>query len=65
MRTLLFDSDSAYEIGYRYGGHFGPIFANYFLSQNAAIKGGTVAGLPLNLKTLGIGNGLTVRVPFL
>ncbi|KAJ6549989.1 serine carboxypeptidase [Mycena capillaripes] len=42
-----------------YGGHFGPIFANYFLSQNVAIKAGTVTGLPLNLKTLGIGNGLT------
>jgi carboxypeptidase C (cathepsin A) len=43
----------------RYGGHFGPIFASYFLSQNAAIKAGTATGANLNLKTLGIGNGLT------
>ncbi|KAJ7138626.1 alpha/beta-hydrolase [Mycena filopes] len=42
-----------------YGGHFGPAFASYFLSQNAAIAAGTATGLPLHLKTLGIGNGLT------
>jgi carboxypeptidase C (cathepsin A) len=40
-----------------YGGHFGPIFAAYFLQQNAAIRLGKVKGLPINLKTLGIGNG--------
>jgi carboxypeptidase C (cathepsin A) len=45
----------------RYGGHYGPNFASYFLSQNAAIAAGTATGLTLNLKTLGIGNGLTVR----
>jgi hypothetical protein len=33
----------------------------YFLQQNAAIKYGTVTGVPINLKVLGIGNGLTVR----
>ncbi|KAJ7634047.1 serine carboxypeptidase [Mycena rosella] len=42
-----------------YGGHYGPIFAKYFLDQNAAIAAGTATGLNLNLKTLGIGNGLT------
>ncbi|KAJ7339770.1 serine carboxypeptidase [Mycena albidolilacea] len=42
-----------------YGGHYGPNFASYFLSQNAAIAAGTATGLTLNLKTLGIGNGLT------
>ncbi|KAJ7733030.1 serine carboxypeptidase [Mycena metata] len=42
-----------------YGGHYGPAFASYFLSQNAAIAAGTATGLTLNLKTLGIGNGLT------
>ncbi|KAF7342668.1 Carboxypeptidase [Mycena sanguinolenta] len=42
-----------------YGGHYGPTFAAYFLSQNAAITAGTVSGLHLNLKTLGIGDGLT------
>ncbi|KAJ7677035.1 serine carboxypeptidase [Mycena polygramma] len=42
-----------------YGGHYGPIFANYFLTQNAAIKAGTATGVNLNLKILGVGNGLT------
>ncbi|KAK7045221.1 carboxypeptidase, partial [Favolaschia claudopus] len=42
-----------------YGGHYGPTFAAYFLSQNAAIAAGTVSGLTLNLKTLGVGDGLT------
>ncbi|KAJ7100440.1 serine carboxypeptidase [Mycena epipterygia] len=42
-----------------YGGHYGPTFASYFLSQNAAIKAGTATGVNLNLKVLGIGNGLT------
>ncbi|KAJ7452966.1 serine carboxypeptidase [Mycena galericulata] len=42
-----------------YGGHYGPTFAAYFLSQNAAIAAGTATGATLNLKTLGIGNGLT------
>ncbi|KAI0635994.1 serine carboxypeptidase [Trametes polyzona] len=42
-----------------YGGHFGPIFARYFLDQNAAITSGSAAGVPINLKVLGIGDGLT------
>ncbi|RDB15267.1 Carboxypeptidase S1 [Hypsizygus marmoreus] len=42
-----------------YGGHYGPAFAAHFLSQNAAIDAGTVSGLKLNLRVLGIGNGLT------
>ncbi|PFH50862.1 hypothetical protein AMATHDRAFT_75331 [Amanita thiersii Skay4041] len=42
-----------------YGGHYGPTFAAYFLSQNAAIDAGSVSGLKLNLQVLGIGNGLT------
>ncbi|KAF7367972.1 Carboxypeptidase [Mycena sanguinolenta] len=37
-----------------YGGHYGPAFAAHFLSQNAAN-----AGIKLNLKSLGIGNGMT------
>ncbi|KAJ7776290.1 serine carboxypeptidase [Mycena metata] len=45
-----------------YGGHYGPTFAAYFLSQNTAIGAGTVSGQHLNLKTLGIGNGLTVII---
>lgn len=32
----------------------------YFLSQNAAIAAGTISGLTLNLKVLGVGDGLTV-----
>ncbi|KAG6909963.1 hypothetical protein DXG01_014232 [Tephrocybe rancida] len=42
-----------------YGGHYGPIFAAHFLSQNANIASGSLQGTPLNLKVLGIGNGLT------
>ncbi|KAJ7932827.1 serine carboxypeptidase [Mycena leptocephala] len=42
-----------------YGGHYGPVFAAYFLSQNAAIAAGTLSGITLNLKTLGIGDGFT------
>ncbi|KAF8875302.1 serine carboxypeptidase [Infundibulicybe gibba] len=42
-----------------YGGHYGPTFAAYFLSQNAAITAGTVSGLQLNLKVLAVGDGLT------
>lgn len=46
----------------RYGGHYGPAFANFFLQQNAAIKAGTLKGTVINLKTLGVGNGLTVSL---
>ncbi|RDL36031.1 Carboxypeptidase [Venustampulla echinocandica] len=41
-----------------YGGHYGPAFASYFQSQNAAIKSGTVKGQNVNLVALGINNGL-------
>jgi hypothetical protein len=43
-----------------YGGKYGPTFAHHFLAQNAAIAGEKLDSIPLNLKTLGIGNGLTV-----
>jgi len=42
-----------------YGGHYGPTFAAYFLQQNAAIASGSVSGIPINLKVLGVGDGLT------
>ncbi|KAJ3502273.1 hypothetical protein NLJ89_g8961 [Agrocybe chaxingu] len=42
-----------------YGGHYGPTFAAYILSQNSAIAAGTISGIRLNLKVLGIGDGLT------
>ncbi|KAH9853362.1 serine carboxypeptidase [Lenzites betulinus] len=42
-----------------YGGHYGPTFAAYFLDQNAAIASGSISGLPINLKVLGVGDGLT------
>ncbi|EMD34742.1 hypothetical protein CERSUDRAFT_86172 [Gelatoporia subvermispora B] len=42
-----------------YGGHYGPTFAAYFLQQNAAIANGSISGLPINLKFLGVGDGLT------
>lgn len=32
----------------------------YFLSQNEAIASGEVEGIQLNLKTMGVGNGLVV-----
>lgn len=34
--------------------------ARYFLEQNAAIASGTITGVPINLKVLGVGDGLTV-----
>ncbi|PSR99103.1 carboxypeptidase-like protein S1 [Coniella lustricola] len=40
-----------------YGGHYGPEFASYFESQNAAIAAGTVDGETINLIALGINNG--------
>lgn len=40
-----------------YGGHYGPDFAKYFETQNAAIASGNVAGQPVKLVALGINNG--------
>lgn len=40
-----------------YGGHYGPEFASYIQSQNAAIASGTLAGEVINLKAMGINNG--------
>ena len=40
-----------------YGGHYGPQFASYFESQNAAVAAGTVSGLKIPLVALGINNG--------
>lgn len=46
-----------------YGGHYGPTFSAYFESQNALVDAGQGQGLlKINLKTLGIGNGLTVSI---
>ncbi|EGN97785.1 hypothetical protein SERLA73DRAFT_182531 [Serpula lacrymans var. lacrymans S7.3] len=42
-----------------YGGHYGPTFAAYFLSQNQAIAKGSVSGITLPLKVLAVGDGLT------
>ncbi len=50
---------------HRYGGHYGPTFADYFLLQNDAIDSGEIDGVPLNLTVLGIINGLTVSFGFL
>ena len=33
-------------------------FYHYFEGQNELIKNGSIGGTPLNLKTLGIGNGI-------
>ncbi|KAI0694524.1 serine carboxypeptidase [Cytidiella melzeri] len=42
-----------------YGGHYGPTLADYILTQNAGIAAGTVTGTTINLKVLGVGDGLT------
>ncbi|EJD46912.1 alpha/beta-hydrolase [Auricularia subglabra TFB-10046 SS5] len=43
-----------------YGGHYGPAFSHYFQQQNALVESGEAEGLvKINLKVLGIGNGLT------
>jgi carboxypeptidase C (cathepsin A) len=41
-----------------YGGHYGPVFYDYFYEQNQAIANGSVEGVLLNFDSLGIGNGL-------
>lgn len=41
-----------------YGGHYGPIFYDYFYEQNQAIANGSVEGLLLSFDSHGIGNGL-------
>lgn len=40
-----------------YGGHYGPEFASYIESQNAAVASGSVTGEKINLVALGINNG--------
>jgi len=42
-----------------YGGHYGPTFAAYFLEKNDEIRYGKATGVHINLKVLGVGNGLT------
>lgn len=37
---------------------------SYFLDQNAKIAAGSLAGVPFNLKVLGVGDGLTVSPDF-
>jgi carboxypeptidase C (cathepsin A) len=41
-----------------YGGHYGPVFYDYFYEQNQAIANGSVEGVVLDFDSLGIGNGL-------
>ena len=36
------------------------VFFRHFLDQNAAIANGSISGIPINLKFLGVGDGLTV-----
>ena len=40
-----------------YGGHYTPANAWYFMEQNKRIANGTISGINLPLKTVGIGNG--------
>ena len=41
------------------------MFCSFFLQQNAAIAAGKLSGLPINLKVLGVGDGLTVSLHLL
>ena len=41
-----------------FGGHYGPVFCDYFYDQNQAVLNGSSDGYLLNFDTLGIGNGL-------
>ncbi|KAJ7776963.1 alpha/beta-hydrolase [Mycena maculata] len=62
LKNPLFSHLAAHDLALwteSYGGHYGPTFAAYFLSQNDAITARTIRGITLNLKTLGIGDGLT------
>ncbi|KAF2117169.1 Alpha/Beta hydrolase protein [Lophiotrema nucula] len=50
-----------------YGGHYGPGFYNYFYQQNEAIKNGSVAGVELQMDTLGVINGIvdeSIQAPY-
>ena len=44
-----------------YGGHYGPEFAEYFETQNAAIAAGTITGNNIDLVALGINNGFVLH----
>lgn len=41
-----------------YGGHYGPLFYDYFEEQNQAVLNGSVGGYLLDFDTLGVGNGI-------
>ncbi|KAH8680595.1 serine carboxypeptidase [Xylariales sp. PMI_506] len=41
-----------------YGGHYGPVFFDYFSEQNQLIVDGNVSGVALEMHTLGVGDGL-------
>ncbi|OSD06714.1 serine carboxypeptidase [Trametes coccinea BRFM310] len=41
-----------------YGASYAAVFGNYFLSQNSKIANGTISGLAINLKSIGVGGGV-------
>lgn len=41
-----------------YGGHYGPAFFNYFQQQNNLVRNGTKKGVPLEMNSLTIINGI-------
>ncbi|KAI8060608.1 prepro-carboxypeptidase Z [Gongronella butleri] len=54
--------------GESYGGHYIPAFADYLLKQNEKLKGHAKKEKRINMKTIGIGNGMTnplVQNPYL
>ncbi|KAI5856180.1 Alpha/Beta hydrolase protein [Durotheca rogersii] len=50
-----------------YGGHYGPAFFRYFYDQNSLIRNGSIAGIELNMHSLGIINGIVserIQAPY-
>ncbi|KAK5999087.1 Serine carboxypeptidase B [Cladobotryum mycophilum] len=50
-----------------YGGHYGPIFYDYFYNQSQEIRDGKAKGIELNFESLGVGNGIfdyKVQAPY-
>ncbi|KAG0145712.1 hypothetical protein CROQUDRAFT_45412 [Cronartium quercuum f. sp. fusiforme G11] len=58
--TQTFNTYKSREFGLwseSYGGHYGPVFAEYFHAQNQLIKADKLQAISIRLTTLGINNG--------
>ncbi|VUC22891.1 unnamed protein product [Clonostachys rosea] len=61
VHELLYEVDLLIWINDRaesFGGHWGPAFMKYFSEQNDKLAAGTTEGRKLNMRTLGIVNGI-------